>query len=83
MSKARMFALLSALMSLVYLACLPAVVILLFFNWMIALSLIPVGIAAAFLAKWLNGLKLRQLHGREAGVMLNELDWASGRRIDP
>ena len=40
MAKAQVFALLSALMSLVYLACLPAVVILLFFNWMIALCLI-------------------------------------------
>jgi len=77
-----MFALLSALMSFVYLASFPAVVIFLFFNWKIAIGLIPVGIAAAFLAKWLNGRKLRQLYGREAGRLLNEVDWASERRLN-
>lgn len=83
MAKARFFALLSAVMSLLYLACFPAVLILLFFNWKTSLCLIPVGIAAAFLAKWFNGLKLREVYGEEAGKRLNELDWASGRRLDP
>jgi hypothetical protein len=82
MAQARLFASLSALMSLVFLVCLPALVILLFVNWTIALLMIPIGIAAAVLAKWFNGLKLRAIYGREAGTMLNELDWASGRRLD-
>ena len=82
MAKARMCALLSALMSLVYLVCFPAMLIALFFNWKIAVCLIPFGFAAAVLAKWFNGLKLRELYGREAGTILNDIDWASGRRRD-
>ena len=83
MTSARVFALLSALMSLVYLACIPAVLICLFLNWRLAAALVPVGVIAAFLAKWLNGLKLRALHGSQIGSELNELDWKSGRRFDP
>ena len=40
MAKARIFALLSAVMSLVYLVCFPAILIALFFNWKIAVCLI-------------------------------------------
>jgi hypothetical protein len=83
MAKARMFALVSALMSLVYIACVPAVFILLFFNWRISLGLLPFGAAAAYLAKLFNGLKLREVYGKEAGAFLNEMDWASRRRLDP
>lgn len=83
MLKARIYALLSAIMSLTYLACFPATLIVLFYNWRIAVFMIPFGFAAAFLAKWFNGLKLREMYGREVGKKLNDLDWASGRRIDP
>lgn len=82
MVKARVFALSSALMSLAFLACLLAGPIILFVNWRVAIALVPIALVAAFLAKWLNGLKLQTLYGEDLGAKLNELDWTSGRRTN-
>jgi hypothetical protein len=81
MVKSRLYANISAMMSLIYLGCIPALVILLFVNWKLALCVIPLGLATALLAKHFNRLKLRELYGRDAGTILNEFDWKSGRHI--
>jgi hypothetical protein len=83
MKQARIYALLSALASLVYLVSIPTILVMLFVNWRVALWLVPIALAAPLLAKWLNGLKLKQLYGKSLGSGLNDLDWDSGRQIDP
>lgn len=80
--RARIYAAFSALMSLLYLACMPLLVIMLIFSWRVALCVIPLGVSAAILAYWFNGLKLRALYGHDVGKMLNKLDWESGRRLN-
>jgi hypothetical protein len=81
MAAARIFALLSALSSLFYLACLPTIPILLFIDWRIAIALVPIAFTAAILAKVWNRKKLQAVFGKAAGAFLNEIDWATGRRL--
>lgn len=83
MITARTYALASALMSLAYLLSIPAILVFLFLDWRVSIGLIPVAASTAVFAKWLNGRKLQAVYGNTAGKQLNELDWQSGRRLDP
>jgi hypothetical protein len=57
--RVRVFALLSALMWLVSLACIPAVFVCLFLDWRFTVALVPVGVVAALVAERFDGLSLR------------------------
>lgn len=76
--RARVFAILSALASLIYLGGILSTIIMLFVSWRIAL-LIAIGLPiAAISAKWLDRAKLRCIYGDDAGNHYVEKRWEQG-----
>ena len=77
---ARLYAMLSALCSLVFLTGLVAGVVVLFINWKIAIGVIVASLLAAPIAKMFDRAKLRAVYGRVAGDDLTEADWSGGKK---
>ncbi len=77
---ARLFALLSAWSSFGYLAGLAVGIVLLFFNWKLALIVLAGALILAPAAKMFDGMKLRAIYGHDAGRIFADKDWATGKR---
>ncbi len=76
---ARTYALLSALFSLWYVLGLILGVVLLFFNWKIALVVLFSAVCAVPSAKAFDKAKLRAIYGKDVGNMLGDARWDAGK----
>jgi len=77
----RTYALLSALCSFVYLVGMLVGVVLLFFNWTIALGVLVVSVICAPLAKVFDQKKFQEIYGTVLGRVMCDYEWDTGKQF--